>query len=282
MILSFLRLHTILRKNTSALLVCLALIALTTSCSRFRKIEKSEDWRVKYEAGLNYYNKKDYYRSAILFEQILPIVRGLPEGEKVEFYLAYCQYYEKTYLLASDQFKTFYETYGRSAMAEEAQFMYAYSLYASSPDYNKDQTSSIEAMGAMQNFLNRYPGSQFMNKAVEVITTSQQKLEKKGFENARQYVKLKMYKAAVVAFDDFKKNFPDSKYIEEASYLKVVAEYELATVSLPSLQLERYTATLAFYQELVDNYPNSAFLKDAQRYYSDSQQQVNKLKKNKI
>jgi len=282
LILSFLRLHTILRKNTSALLVCLALIALTTSCSRFRKIEKSEDWRVKYEAGLNYYNKKDYYRSAILFEQILPIVRGLPEGEKVEFYLAYCQYYEKTYLLASDQFKTFYETYGRSAMAEEAQFMYAYSLYASSPDYNKDQTSSIEAMGAMQNFLNRYPGSQFMNKAVEVITTSQQKLEKKGFENARQYVKLKMYKAAVVAFDDFKKNFPDSKYIEEASYLKVVAEYELATVSLPSLQLERYTATLAFYQELVDNYPNSAFLKDAQRYYSDSQQQVNKLKKNKI
>lgn len=282
MILSFLRLHTILRKNTSALLVCLALIVLTTSCSRFRKIEKSEDWRVKYEAGLNYYNKKDYYRSAILFEQILPIVRGLPEGEKVEFYLAYCQYYEKTYLLASDQFKTFYETYGRSALAEEGQFMYAYSLYASSPDYNKDQTSSIEAMGAMQNFLNRYPGSQFMNKAVEVITTSQQKLEKKGFENARQYVKLKMYKAAVVAFDDFKKNFPDSKYIEEASYLKVVAEYELATVSLPSLQLERYTATLAFYQELVDNYPNSAFLKDAQRYYSDSQQQVNKLKKNKI
>ncbi len=237
---------------------------------------------MKYEAGLNYYNIKDYYRAAILFESILPIVRGLPEGEKVEFYLAYCQYNEKTYLLASDQFKTFYETYGRSQFAEEANFMYAYSLFASSPDHNKDQSSSIEAMNAMQVFLNKYPGSQFMNKAIEVIAVSQEKLEKKGFENAKQYVKLEMYKGAVVAFDDFKKNFPDSKYLEEAAYLKVFAEFELAKVSVPARQLERYSATLEFYKELVDNFPNSPFLKEAQRFYSESLNQVNKLKNNKI
>jgi outer membrane protein assembly factor BamD len=270
--------------TTRRTLIALFTIAvlLSAGCSKFRKIEKSEDWRVKYEAGLNYYNKKDYYHAAILFESILPIVRGLPEGEKVEFYLAYCQYYEKTYLLASDQFKTFYETYGRSQFAEEANFMYAYSLYASSPDHNKDQSSSIEAMNAMQVFLNKYPGSQFMNKAIEVITLSQEKLERKGFENAKQYLKLQMYKGAVVAFDDFKKNFPDSKYLEEAAYLKVVAEFELARVSVPSKQLERYSTTLEFYQELVDNFPNSGFLKEAQRYYSESLSQVNKLKNNKI
>jgi len=264
------------------LIIFFVSIVFIASCSKFRKIEKSEDWRVKYEAGLNYFAKKDYYHSSILFESILPIVRGLPEGEKVEFNLAYCQYNEKLYLLASDQFKTFYETYGRSAMAQEANFMYAYSLYASSPDHNKDQSSSIEAMNAMQNFLNRYPGSEFMNKAIEVITVSQQKLEKKGFENARQYIKLKMYGAAVIAFDDFKKNFPDSKYLEESAYLKVQAEYELAKVSIPSKQLERFANTVDYYKELVDNFPNSNFLKDAQRYYSESLSQVNKLKSNKI
>jgi len=266
------------RRTTTLIL----LVLFTVSCSKFRKIEKSEDWRVKYEAGLNYYGKKDYYRAAILFESILPIVRGLPEGEKVEFYLAYCKYNEKTYLLASDQFKTFYETYGRSQFAEEANFMYAYSLYASSPDHNKDQSSSIEAMNAMQVFLNKYPGSQFMNKAIEVITISQDKLELKGFDNAKQYLKLKLYKAAIVAFDDFKMNFPDSKYLEEAAYLKVVAEFELAKVSIPSKQLERYSMTLDYYKELVDNFPNSAFLKEAQRFYSESLNQVNKLKSNKI
>ena len=88
--------------------MAIGLLILDTSCTRFRRIQKSEDWRVKYDAGLNYYDKKDYYHTAILFEEILPVVRGLPEGEKVEFYLAYCQYYEKTYLLASNQFKTFF------------------------------------------------------------------------------------------------------------------------------------------------------------------------------
>ena len=86
----------------------LFLIFSASSCGKFRKIERSDDWKLKYQAGLKYYEKRDYYHTAILFEQILPIVRGLPEGEKVEFYLAYCQFYEKTYLLASNQFKTFF------------------------------------------------------------------------------------------------------------------------------------------------------------------------------
>ncbi|HMR55766.1 MAG TPA: outer membrane protein assembly factor BamD [Cyclobacteriaceae bacterium] len=272
-------LQSMLRKNLFAL-AALALIAV--GCSKFRRIEKSEDWRVKYEAGLNYYAKKDYYRASILFESILPIVRGLPEGEKVEFNLAYCQYHEKLYLLASDQFKTFYETYGRSSLAEEASFMYAYCLYASSPDSNKDQQSSIEAMNAMQNFLNRYPGSQFLNQAVDVITVSQQKLEQKGFDNARHYLKLKMYEAAVISLDNFKKNFPDSKFLEESAYLKVQAEFELASISIVSKQLERFNTTLDYYKELVDNFPNSTFLKDAERYYTQSLERVNKLKNNKI
>jgi outer membrane protein assembly factor BamD len=265
----------ILKKGFFA--ISLAFLMLM-GCSKFRRIEKSEDWRVKFEAGLNYYAKKDYYRAAILFEQVQPIVRGLPEGEKVEFYLAYCQYYEKTYLLASNQFKIFYETYGRSSLAEEAVFMYAYSLYASSPDSNLDQQNSIDAMAAMQNFLNRYPESKFRDKAVAVIDESQVKLEKKGFENAKQYLKLRYYQAAVLAFDNFKKNFPDSKYLEEAAFLKVQSQFFLAENSLPTKQYERYVSTLTYYQELLDNFPNSLMLKDSQRYYTLSQAQINKLK----
>lgn len=248
----------------------IALIIIAASCSKFRRLQKSEDWRVKYEAGLNYYAKKDYYRASILFEDILPIVRGLPEGEKVEFYLAYCQYYEKTYLLAANQFKLFYETYGRSQMAEEAHFMYAFALYTSAPDTNLDQTEGIEAMDAMQVFLNKYPDSQYRDRAAEVITTCQAKLEKKGFENARQYYKLRSYTAAIIAFDNFRKNFPDSKYLEEVMYLKVAAQYRLAENSFLDLQPKRYKTVVEFYQELVDSYPESKFLKDAEKMYSDS------------
>lgn len=261
--------------------VAVCLVLVSSCASKFRRIQKSEDWRIKYDAGLNYYNKKDYYHTALLFEEILPVVRGLPEGEKVEFYLAYCQYYERTYLLASNQFKTFYETYGRSPLSQEAYFMYAYSLYVSSPASNLDQKSSIEAMDAMQNFLNQYPNSKFREKAIEVISASQLKLETKGYENAKQYLKIKSYKAAVIAFDNFKKSFPDSKHLEEIAYLKVVAEYKFALQSFQKLQIERFGLVLAYYQELVDNYPNSIYLKEAESMYTYSLNQLNKLKTNK-
>jgi outer membrane protein assembly factor BamD len=251
---------------------------MAVSCGKFRKIEKSQDWRVKYEAGLNYYAKKDYYRASVLFESILPIVRGLPEGEKVQFYLAYCQYHDKLYLLASEQFRTFYETYGRSTLAEEARYMYAYSLYRASPNPNLDQTSSIDAMAAMQEFLNRFPNSKFRDKAVEIIFTTQDKLEKKGFENAYQYYRMRQYKAAIVSLNNFKNNFPDSDFLERAYYLVVDAEYKLAQQSIVSKQSERYKAVIEHYKEFLDKYPESKFLKDAEKLYSESLDKVNSLK----
>lgn len=260
---------------TSRILVFILSVLIVAGCGKFRRIQKSEDWRVKYEAGLNYYSKKDYYRAAMLFEDILPVVRGLPEGEKVEFYLAYCQFYEKTYLLASNQFKTFYETYGRSQMAEEAHFMYAFSLYTAAPASNLDQTEGIEAMDAMQVFLNKYPESKYRDQATEVITVSQGKLEQKGFDNAKQYLKLRSYQAAIIAFDNFRKNFPDSKFLEEVAYLKVVSQFEFAGRSFADLQPKRYKAVVEFYQELVDTYPQSKFVKDAEKMYSESLKRSN-------
>ena len=259
----------------------LILLIFAVSCGQFRKIEKNPDWRVKYEGALNYYNKKDYFKASSLFEQILPIVRGLPEGEKVQFNMAYCQYYQKFYLLASEQFKTFYETYGRSSLVEEARYMYAHSLYSSSPGPELDQSNSRQAMAAMQEFVNRYPKSKFIDQAVESITIMQSKLEEKGFENARQYYKMRQYKASIVAFENFQKNFPDSKYIEEAQYLIILSQFSLAQQSIYSKQEERYKEVIENYKQLIDKYPNSTFLRDAERVYSESLQKLSKFKSDK-
>jgi len=269
-------------RNLSPSFYFILILLAVVSCGKFRKIEKSQDWRVKYEAAMNYYNKEEYYKASVLFESILPIVRGLPEGEKVQFYLAYCQFYDRLYLLSSEQFKTFYETYGRSALAEEARYMYAYSMYSSSPKPNLDQTNSIDAMAAMQEFLNRYPNSKFKEKAIEVIFDTQEKLEKKGFDNAYQYYKMRSYKAAIVALNNFKNNFPDSEYLEETYYLVVAAEYKLAQQSIYTKQTDRYKAVVEHYKEFIDKYPESKFLKDAEKYYADSLAKLNQSKNTNI
>src|SRR5690606_4902302 len=101
------------------------------------------------------------------------------------------------------------------------------------------------------------------------------KLEKKGFENARLYYKMKYYKAAIVALNNFKDNFPDSKYIEEAYYLVILSEFKLAEQSLVSKQSERYKAVVDHYLEFLDRYPESSFLKDAEKLYAESLEKVN-------
>lgn len=251
---------------------------VAASCGKFRQYEKNPDWRVKYEAGMNYYAKKEYYKASSLFEQIIPIVRGLPEGEKVQFYLAYCQYHQKLYLLSSEQFRTFYETYGRSQFVEEARFMYAYSLYVSSPSSNLDQSNSIQSMAAMQEFLNRYPGSSFGDQANEVISTSQQKLEQKGFDNAYQYFKMRQYKAAIVSFQNFKNNFPDTHYQEEADFLIFNSQFNLAEQSYYFKQEERYKEVVTYYKEFIDQYPKSERLRDAEKIYTQSLEKLTRFK----
>ena len=198
----------------------------------------------------------------------------------MQFYLAYCQFYDKLYLLSAEQFKTFYETYGRSSLAEEARYMYAFSMFKQSPKENLDQSSSIDAMTAMQEFLNRYPNSKFRDQSITVIVQTQQKLEQKGFENAYQYYRMRHYKAAIVALNNFQNNFPDSKFQEEAQFLVVESEYLLAKESIRSKQPERYKAVVDHYKEFVDRYPESKFLREAEKFYAESLEQLNLSKNN--
>lgn len=276
--------------KSKALLIAywLVLVLLVSSCSKFRKIQKSDDWEVKYRAALEYYNNEDYYKASVLFEEILPILRGRPEAEDVQYYFAYSYYYQKQYILSAHYFKTFINIYSRSERAEEAMYMHAYSLYLDSPSHELDQTNTHEAINAMQTFLNRYPQSEFNDEANRIIDELQKKLEVKAFENAKHYYKLEKYnggdalKAALIAFDNFQKDYPDSELNEEISYLSVECAYKLARKSVRSKMEERLLNTIDHYQYFIDNYPRSKFVKDAEDIYIDTLDELEKLRNNNL
>ncbi len=274
-------------KGLRSLGVFIVTLAVITSCSKFRKIQKSDDWDVKYKASIEYYENEDYYRSSILFEEILPIMRGRPEAEKVQFYFAYAHFYQKQYLLASHHFTTFFKTYSRSELAEEATFMQAYSLYLESPDYNLDQTSTMEAVQAMQMFMNRYPRSQYIEQASTIINDLQVKLEEKSYANAYHYYKLEKYnggealKAALIAFDNFKKDFPDSQWNEEVTYYMVEISYKLAKKSIKSKQEERLQKAVEYYEYFINNFPDSKLIRPAENIYDNCMTDLAKFEKNR-
>jgi outer membrane protein assembly factor BamD len=104
------------------------------------------------------------------------------------------------------------------------------------------------------------------------------KLERKAFENAKLYSQMRYYQAAVTAFSTFQREYPSSAFNEEAAYLKIVAQFNLAEESVPEKQRERYFDTVGFYQAFVDKYPNSKYLRNAEALFDKSTKQLERLK----
>ena len=257
------------------------LVVLVMSCSEFYKIQRSNDWRKKYEAALKYYEEESYGKAAILLEEVLPLTRGTEDAEKAQFYYAYSHFHQELFIESAYYFKQFYDTYGRSPLAEEALFMHAYSLYLQSPRYNLDQTSTFEAIDALQNFINIFAYSEYRERATKIMDELQEKLAKKAYENAKLYYNLSRYKAALIALDNFADDFPDSEYNEELAYLKVKVAYDLAEQSLPSVQRQRYFDTIQFYQNFVDKYPESNWGREAEDLYIRAQAKIDKMDRDK-
>ncbi len=264
-------------KNLLQISLLLLILVLAGTGCKFRKIQKNGDWKVKYEAALKYYEEKDYYRSGLLFEEILPIIRGTEEAELANFYYAYTYFYQGQYILSAHHFKTFSQVYGRSSYVLEANYQYANSLYMQSPTSSLDQTTTYEALTALQQFLNKYPYSEYAEKADKQIDELQIKLERKAYENAKLYFKLKRYKASIVAFDNFQFDYPDSKYREEIAFLSIQTIYDLAKISIVSKQEERFRSTIEKYEKFVDKYPSSKYLKDAEKFYEESIEELRRF-----
>ncbi len=232
---------------------------------------------MKYDAALDYYKQEKYQKTEVLLEEILPIIRGTKEAELGNFYFAYAYYHQGQYILSAHQFGEFVRTYGRSEYVMEAEYMRAISLYLQSPEYNLDQTATYEAIDALQTYIENYPASEQVVTSDSLISELQVKLETKAYNNAKLYYKIRRYKAAVVVFDNFDKDFPDSKFNEEISYIGIETMYDYAKASIPNKQEERFQQCIDRYQSFIEKYPSSEYLKEAEQYFVKSREELAKF-----
>jgi outer membrane protein assembly factor BamD len=255
-----------------------------SSCGKFEKFRKSADLPTKYKAAVNYYKKKDFSKAGILFDEIMPLMKGDSTQELATFYQAYCDFNLGSYTLASSHFKKFAEVFSRSEFAEEAIYMSAFSLYKDSPNFNLDQTGTLAAINEIQSYLNNYPETKFKDDCTNIIKELRKKLEKKAYEKAKLYYKTSPFniaslKSSVIEITNFQRDFPDSDYSEEMAYMKVLAQYDLAKSTIESKQKERYAEASKFYLDLIDKYPQSAYLKEGEKMYELSNKEVDRIAK---
>jgi outer membrane protein assembly factor BamD len=162
--------------------------------------------------------------------------------------------------------------------------MYALSLYKDSPSYNLDQSNSLTAVAALQDFVNTFPTSPFSKECTTMILDLRNKLERKSYDKAKLYYKtsaanIANYRSAVVSINNFQRDYPDSGFNEELAYLRVDAQHSLAQNSSIEKQKERHQEVVTFYQAFIDKYPNSKYVRTAEKLFADSQKELERINK---
>lgn len=257
----------------------LFLVVLFSSCSEYQKALKSEEIDGKYEVAAKMYDKGKFEKAIRLFEQIAPSYKGKPQAEKLFYMYAQSYYKTKQYYLAGYQFENFASSYPKSEKQEETSFLGAKCYSKLSPAYSLDQADTDKALEKLQDFIDTYPNSTYLAEANTIVKELRYKIEKKAFENAKQYNTISDFKAAQIAFDNFISDFPGTIFKEEALYYKLDSAFKLAQNSVPQKMEERLNNAKAAYNSLIKFNADSKFKSKADDMLAEIEKDLKQFSK---
>ena len=147
----------------------------------------------------------------------------------------------------------------------------------STPEPRLDQTPTIAAIGAFQEYLDLYPDGQMRETAQQRLFELQGKLVKKEFLSAQLYYNLgtyfgnctnggNNYEACIVTAQNAIKDYPYSDYREDFAILIMKSKFKLAEQSVEEKKLERYREAEDECYGFVNQYPESEERATAEKY----------------
>tara|TARA_B100000214_G_C23949054_1_gene619483 strand:- start:574 stop:1356 length:783 start_codon:yes stop_codon:yes gene_type:complete len=246
---------------------------LVISCNDYQKLLNSSENEVdKYTAAEEYYENGEFRRANALIEQIIPSFRGKPQGERLVFFFANSYYETRSYYSAAIQFENFIKSYPNSQRIQEAYFMEAKSYFMLSPIYTLDQDDTFTGIDKLQVFINRFPNSEYLTEALELMEQLQNKIEKKEFEISKQYYTIRDYSSAIKSLDNFIADNPGTIFREEALYFRWLSQYEIAINSIESRINDRITELERSLENFLRYYPDTIFIDDLSEKINNAKQ----------
>ncbi|WP_010521022.1 outer membrane protein assembly factor BamD [Aquimarina agarivorans] len=242
---------------------------LLGSCSEFQHVLKKGDLATKLNTAEKLYKEGNYKKALRVFDLITPAYRGKPQAERVLFYEADTYYNLRDYYIASYKMERFVAAFPKSDKAEEASFKAARSLYELSPRYSLDQKETLDGIDKLQNFINDYPESEYLEEANAYVKELQTKLEKKHYSIAKQYHHRELHKAAIKSFTNYLLAYPGSVYAEQALFYRLDSEYTLAINSYEELIPERLQEAKEYYEAYEKQSNDEDLKKKAQKIFED-------------
>ena len=263
-------------KKLTLIATCVAL--LMTSCvNEYNQITKSGDYTLKYEYAKQCYAQGKYSRAVPLLQGLVTMKKGSTEGEECLYMLAMSEFGMKDYETASEYFKKYFSSYPKGRYAENAKYYVGESLFQNAPEPRLDQSTTMTAIAAFQEYLDIFPDAHLKSQATSRLYALQDLLVEKEYKSARLYFDLgtyfgnctnggNNYEACIVTAQNALKDYPYSNRREEFASLVMKSKYELAKMSVESKQLERYQDAEDECYGFINEYPDSKERSLAEKY----------------
>jgi len=149
--------------------------------------------------------------------------------------------------------KRYISLYPSSPDAGYAQYMIGQSYFKQIPEVTRDQDATKKAIAAMQEVVDKYPNSEYVDDAQKAIVVARDQLAGKEMQVGRYYLERKEYPAAINRFKVVVTDYANTRHVEEALYRLTAAYYAMGIVP------EAQTAAAV----LGHNFPDSKWYKDA-------------------
>ena len=176
-------------KKNLFILVCA--LALMSSCAtEFNRVYKSGDYDYKYEFAKQCFAEGKFTQAISLLQELVTIQKGTDNAQECLYMLAMAEYCDRDYESASATFRKYYSSYPKGLYAEQASFYIGQSLYESTPEPRLDQSPTVGAINAYQQFLDFYPDSKLRSTAQHRLFELQDKLVMKEYLSAKLYYNL--------------------------------------------------------------------------------------------
>lgn len=263
------------------LFVLLLPLCLLAGCTQYAKVQKSMNVDYKYELAKVYYMEGKYEQSSMMLESVLAFTKGTVFAEESLYMLSMCYFQMGDYVTASHYFTTYVNTYPRGVYTETARFMSVRALYLDTPDPRLDQTSTIKAIGELQVFSEYYPYSKYREQASAMLYELHDRLVEKEYCSAQLYYDLgnymgNNYLACIITAQNALNDYPYTKLREELSMLVLRARYGMAKESVAEKMVDRYRETVDEYYAFKNEFPESKYMKEADKIYRETQKILKK------
>ncbi|MDR2512072.1 MAG: outer membrane protein assembly factor BamD [Bacteroidales bacterium] len=266
-----------LAKNLHIVFIA-ATAVLFVSCKtkEYARVQKSQNLQDRYSYAQKMYDNGDYKKALHLYEDIQSYMKGRENFEDMTFQMAYSYYYTKDYFMAATVFQNYTRLFPTNRRVEEAFYMAALSTMLDASYYKLDQSQSKEAIKLFQLFVNYYPKSDRVKEANAHIDQLRERIGKKYFELADNYLKRGLYNSADIAYRGVIKDYSETSYREKAMYKDIIALYKYADNSIEAKQTQRFKDAISAYETFERSYPESSYLKDALKYKELAQKKLSK------